>query len=819
MLPKKTSNIDNFNQLKDLNWADILGIVLVAYAMLMSGVWSPNEFGYILDESFQVVLHEIFRTDIQFGRDFIYTYGPYGILQTSKAFPDTYAYLLGGRLLIGMSFAVGLWKLILHCWSKDKFSVIFFLPFSAFFLNSGMEANAFYFMILTLPLLIYFHVNEGKISPVLVLIIVLSALVGLIKQTYLSLSVVFMVLIGVDEVFRQRRPPLVLGLYLIFTLVFWILAGQNPLNIPGYLVNGSEIVKGFGATMGTPGPPAHIYAYLFSMGTFSLLILATVWKSRSRFHLLPVLGLIVFSFVVFKASFIRHDAYHATLSPHVTVPVACLFTALLWPDIVKSGITIKKLRIYIPFILLSWILILISAYTIFGYYDATGRSYGQYYIQNFTRIGDSIEGLFKLITRRTNIGNIYDGSLNNIRSSNPMPVMSGKADLYSNETAVIFAQGLPYQPRPIIQSFAAYTGKLARLNRDHLNSSHAPETILFNMDEIDQRLPSSEDGLSWPELLTRYDITDGRNKFLVLKRTPSPRAYALLPIKEQTVKMGEWIELPNSDSDPLWMRVNIAPTTMGKLTASLLKLPPLFIEVQNRDDVVEKYRVLPDIMGAGQLLSPLIKDTGDFLFLASPRWKEVLKYSRIKKMRLVTGKEDAFAYEKSYSLSLSRLDFPRQDFADVLGWSDPYTEDFNFLGADNAFDNGGKWIKSPNATSGKLILFAHSPARIEGVVPAGAKNLSIGYGIMDGAWQENDKNPVVPGPDGVEFRVLAVNADGKEEIIFSKLLNPFTNPADRGTQKTEIDLTLTNAKKIILETRPRQNTNWDWSYWSQAMIQ
>ena len=48
--------------------------------------------------------------------------------------------------------------------------------------------------------------------------------------------------------------------------------------------------------------------------------------------------------------------------------------------------------------------------------------------------------------------------------------------------------------------------ELAELNAACLRSSQAASNILFGVEPIDGRFPSLEDGHSWPELLTRYDI-------------------------------------------------------------------------------------------------------------------------------------------------------------------------------------------------------------------------------------------------------------------------------------------------------------------------
>ena len=116
-----------------------------------------------------------------------------------------------------------------------------------------------------------------------------------------------------------------------------------------------------------------------------------------------------------------------------------------------------------------------------------------------------------------------------IRLFNPLPKVSGTVDLYPNELANIFANDLPYNPRPIPQSFSAYTAKLAQINAAHLRTKDAADSILFDINPIDKRLSSMEDGLSWPEILTRYDIKNFEKRYLLLEKRAEPRSYQLQP--------------------------------------------------------------------------------------------------------------------------------------------------------------------------------------------------------------------------------------------------------------------------------------------------
>lgn len=787
------------------------GFLFILFAVFLSIHWQPFGFTSSLDESWNAALNRAFAEEIQFGKDFVYTYGPYGFLLAPRSFPETFNDILVGRVFVGLLMGIGLWTLVVFCWKTNPWSTLFLVPFLFFFPNSGMPLDSFFVTLLTLPLLLYFYVNRGKISPILLLLLIGSALIGLVKHPYLVLGVSFVLLITVDEVLQQRRIPVMWIVYVGSVMGFWLLAAQSLENFFPFLKYGYQIVKGYSATMGTPGPLIEILSYILSIGFFFALMCIATLKRRNTFEFLPIIGLALVFFVTFKTAFVRHDA-HAFASATTPIPIACLFCALLWPSVSQLSFGFKKFKPKVPIFLIAWILLFINASLIFHNY--ANHSYARYFLNSLYHLSTTGRMAVGFLSGQTDVQKIYDESVEKIRKANPLPKISGRTDLYPNETAVIFAYDLPYKPRPVFQSFAAYTGKLAELNAAHLRDADAPENILFDVWAIDQRLPSSDDGLSWPELLTRYYISDMTGKFLVLKRRAIPLNYSLAPLMEQSAKIGEWIELPDSwKSTAIWMQLEVRPTIIGKLSTTLLKLPPLFMEIELADGKFETYRVLADVANSGQLLSPLVKDSFDFFFLAAQRGKNLLHNSEVKRIRLVTKSWATLAYPQSYSITLSRLEFPRQDFSLTPGLSDYLA--FAPVMSGQVLNGEVGIVKNIIGSRIRPVLLAHADTRIVMPLPEGVQNLYIGIGILDGAWEGAKAKSM--SADGVEFRVLAILHDGREEVLFARWLDPHSNANDRGEKKEEIDLGGITAEKIVLETLsgPQGDPSWDWSYWSE----
>ncbi len=89
----------------------------------------------------------------------------------------------------------------------------------------------------------------------------------------------------------------------------------------------------------------------------------------------------------------------------------------------------------------------------------------------------------------------YQATLAQVRASRPLPILPGTVDIYSFDQTQLLASGNRWHPRPVFQSYQAYSPELLQRNRDHLSGAQAPDHIFFRIEPIDNRLPSTEDGL------------------------------------------------------------------------------------------------------------------------------------------------------------------------------------------------------------------------------------------------------------------------------------------------------------------------------------
>ena len=193
-----------------------------------------------------------------------------------------------------------------------------------------------------------------------------------------------------------------------------------------------------------------------------------------------------------------------------------------------------------------------------------------------------------------------DVALARLREATPLPDVQGPVDVYGHHQGDVLAHPVDYAPRPIFQSYGAYTPALARLNRAHVERPDGPRHVLVDPESIDFRYPLQDDGASVSVLLSAFDAVDTHGRFLHLVRRPDVRPVGLQPLGAITSRVFEEFPVPDSPA-PVWARLDVERTWMGRLAALAYKLPPLVVDVRTADGRVREHRLVRALAADGML--------------------------------------------------------------------------------------------------------------------------------------------------------------------------------------------------------------------------
>jgi glycosyltransferase involved in cell wall biosynthesis len=611
------------------------GLVLfggLIYLLLTQVSWRPALPLVSLDFCWNLVLHQSFEVGRKFGEEIIFTYGPYGFVSgpllysvPSLYYPATFPWVLGiqsffcGALILGWRRFTGLY--VPRAWQAAAVLI------------------AVLFCLVEIPLvlgllLFLFHGEERENFPswVLVLLAVALALASLIKFTYFLLSVWIFALITLEEIFRRRRIPRLPLLFLLSLLGFWVTAGQEVGGLIPYIWNSLRISAGYTEGMVLSWEAGHPLPlpFLITAGTLITALAVTGWRRDRFWGLMPAVFLSGVNFLIFKAAYVRHDWLHEMITWLAAPALALLYSPVLWVRLRE-----KKLKA-----LLLGILLL----------ACTGPGQWNYFYQKLQTLPSQASAARSALSGRSNLPAVYARRQRQIAASFPFPRAEGTVDLYPYEQGFVIAQPWKYSPRPVIQSYSAYTPALAEINARHLQSPKAPQTIFFRVHPLDNRYPSLDDGLSWPELLVRYDLCETLGPYIRLQRAIPPRSWQLVSLAEITGRLGQEIEIPEIGGGAIWAEVDIQPTLRQRVVSFFYKAPLPGITVNGKFP----FRLLPSLARSGFLLSPLVWQTLAFETLAV----DPSRGMPVKSIRIEAGQGGY--YRPEVRIRLFRLIYPLQ---------------------------------------------------------------------------------------------------------------------------------------------------------------
>ncbi len=183
-------------------------------------------------------------------------------------------------------------------------------------------------------------------------------------------------------------------------------------------------------------------------------------------------------------------------------------------------------------------------------------------------------------------------------------VKDGTVESVPWDVTDVIANGWEWRPRPIFQTYAAYTPGLDRLNADHIRGDRAADFAVLRWQAIDERHPFFVDPGSYRALLDRYDVALNGMHVLLMERRSKPRYGELRPLGSTTARWGEEIAVPRQESVVV-MEAHAQTSLLGDLKRLLFRVHPVEVEVSYRSGEIMRWRVVRPNLANGVIIDPL----------------------------------------------------------------------------------------------------------------------------------------------------------------------------------------------------------------------
>ena len=220
---------------------------------------------------------------------------------------------------------------------------------------------------------------------------------------------------------------------------------------------------------------------------------------------------------------------------------------------------------------------------------------------------------------------------------------NASVDIFPHFIDMIPANQFRWNPRPVFQSYSAYTPYLDGWNAAHYRGPARPGKILLHWDAIDDRHPFFDDPLTWREILARYRRQMDSNQGIILGAVQDAA-----PLTEEAgdiviTTWGQWIDVPKRSGDELIAAsVATAPSFLGLLWVQALRGTSVLIEVEHADGALSQFRTVRANLISGPVVSPLPTSLNDAKPILSGNWKAGRSVARI---RFVSPRPSHFSSE------------------------------------------------------------------------------------------------------------------------------------------------------------------------------
>jgi len=720
--------------------------------------------GIEIDQSWATVLGWAHLHGVRFGEELVFSYGPLGYLHPRGPYDPLLfqTYLFGQVLLtLGYTFIYATTFRSLAGLERVLFVLVVLLPCRL--QNDVLLVGTGIFALVALDRFVHRSRDDRRAWAGLAVIALQMNALGLMKFTLFPLTLL-LAGVGTALFLRDRRPRAALAWlagWLASLLTLWLGHGQQLGDFGAFLRGALRIVAGYGAGMGVETTPG-----LLALGLLALVATAAAllyWLKRESprdLRALLLFGYLAFCLLLaWRNAFTRADIWHVRfffpLASFVAFALLALASERLAPRWRQAVGAVALLCIAG---VLSTALPQMKA----ADYVAAGRELRQH-------VGTVLRG---------ELGAQRAQQREALRRQYDLPIFrrlvgSERVDLFGCNQAVLLLNAFNYAPRPVFQSYAAYTPPLQQANEAFYLGVTAPRFVMLGLCPIDQHYPTSEDALALLALLRHYRPVAAEKSFVLMQRADVvPVAAPPVSSAAVLVKPEQWIDVPAAGA-PMRIHLDYGLSLAGRLHALFLREPSLSLEVETADKQVRAFRLVRPVARSGFLLSPLLLEDEDYL-----RWYynlDVLAVTRVRVRAAVDWQQSLFA--PGITVGFTPLDLPRGVAtavpADVVQAIYP---GFNVLPSRRTGN------LSLIVENDKPALFMHAPATLEFVPPPGAYSVQIEFGLRSAAYAAPEC--LQARADGVGLQLARVGASAQP--LYVRTVNPYRVAAEGGPQRVDL---------------------------------
>jgi hypothetical protein len=546
-----------------------------------------------LDPGWVWAINHIPGTAFRFGHDVIFTYGPLGYLITplplgSNLFQAAALWVLSQGAMLAM---------VVYHYRRNR-SLLAAVAFATGFLLALSFGLLYeYRLLVVLGLLLTVPPEDRPLWRVAS--VGAAVLAAVLTFTKLSTGAAALALLGVAAVawlvrgrVRARDVLIVMTSWIVVTILFGFMLLGGPEGFGDWLGLTVELSSGYVRAMSVQGPTILAVTGLSALGVFAAYLAATArWDRGALLMALSFGGAI---FIAFRHAFVRHQGrfiYGFLLALFAVSMLTAVTRRRLVIGAVASALVIPAAAAAAaePFCSCPW-----NAQALLP--------------------GRGLENLVSVIrlqeTERRLVASGHENlEVRQLPRKWRTTIGDGTVDSVPFDLSFVPANGLRWIPNPVLQTYHAFTPELDGWAAGHFLGRDAPQFLVLQYADIDERNPMLAEPATWRAIAARYEPVatatprEGRGPVALLHRRTSPVPIQLRPLTGTTTgAMGRWIDIPPSD-DLVLASVELRPDLDGQLAVFLWRYAPLYMDLSYLDGTVRTIRIIPATAEEGMLVN------------------------------------------------------------------------------------------------------------------------------------------------------------------------------------------------------------------------
>lgn len=579
-------------------------LIYILLSLTFALIGFPNLvslYDLTVDPQIHWVFNSLFHNEFDSNQKIIFPHGPLSFLEFPLGFGNNIVLSSLFLLLIRFLFAfVGL-----HFFELEKkWSAILTLLLVFLFL----QYLDFELLVCGLVFLLVAHHLKNKNHIVLILAVLISAIsfyikisIGVISGTILGSYFIYLILNflrsknkTIEAKSSTRNAILLLLFYPFILFTFWLILYKTGTGFLTYIIGVKELIIG-NSDSASLYPDNNWLFLSFSM----LALLPFAFFLRNSQNKMLILMSILSVLAVWKHSMAREDAWH-------------IMKYFYWLFFIAASLLVNEKKINIP----SKVCILLAL----GLFYLNARSVTGFSLLNLKSANPVafFENVFSEKSKKDAHARIKKESatcLLDPRDRNK--IANNTVDCYPYNYCFLESNNLLWSPRPIIQSYAAYTPWLDNKNAEHFLSEDAPQFIIWENDilqrdrwnaamtSIDGRYLLHDEPLTVKTIFANYDLIRKRQYYTLWEKQDTPTQVAD-NVYSKSIKLNwnEWISIPSNDQI-LYAKAHFSPRFLSKLKSIFYKSEAVFIEYKTTYGT-RKYKLTQKHASNGILISPLL---------------------------------------------------------------------------------------------------------------------------------------------------------------------------------------------------------------------